>query len=68
MRGVAQRRAKFLVALLRIPLRTLRLCGESLHPMTTGPEFVASSSLSVHTLPDGTRIRDNEITGPVVMG
>ena len=36
--------------------------------MTTGPEFVASSSLSVHTLPDGTRIRDYEITGLIGEG
>ncbi len=36
--------------------------------MTTGPEFVASSSLSVHTLPDGTRVRDYEITGLIGEG
>ena len=36
--------------------------------MTTGPEFVASSSLSVYTLPDGTRIRDYEITGLIGEG
>ncbi len=36
--------------------------------MTTGPEFVASSSLSVHTLPDGTRLRDYEVTGLIGEG
>ncbi len=36
--------------------------------MTNGPEFVASSSLSVHTLPDGTRLRDYEITGLIGEG
>ena len=36
--------------------------------MSSGPEFVASSSLTVHTLPDGTRIRDYEITGLIGEG
>lgn len=36
--------------------------------MSQGPAFVASSSLAVHTLPDGTRIRDSQITGVIGEG
>ncbi len=40
-------------------------------PVTGGgaaPEFAASSSMSVHTLPEGTRIRDYSITGLIGEG